>query len=87
MRSRDGIYCISPVLHVRNDPLRMYMPANVYSSIIDDQSVMGFDAPKLLTLLRTWTAGASSPKLDIQNPHSWSGYVKRNPTVIQECFA
>jgi hypothetical protein len=32
VRSRDGIYCISPVLHVRNDPLRMYMAANVYSS-------------------------------------------------------
>jgi hypothetical protein len=32
VRSRDGVYCISPVLHVRNDTLRMYMPANVYSS-------------------------------------------------------
>jgi hypothetical protein len=32
VRSRDGIYCISPVLHVRSDPLRMYLPANVYSS-------------------------------------------------------
>jgi hypothetical protein len=32
VRSRDGIYCISPVLHVHNDPLRTYMAANVYSS-------------------------------------------------------
>ena len=32
VRSRDGVYCISPVLHVRNDPLRMYLPSNVYSS-------------------------------------------------------
>jgi hypothetical protein len=32
VRSRDGVFCISPVLHVRSDPLRMYLPSNLYSS-------------------------------------------------------
>jgi len=32
VRSRDGVYCISPVLHTRTDSQRMYLPANIYSS-------------------------------------------------------
>jgi hypothetical protein len=32
VRSRDGVYCISPVLHVRNEPLRLSQPESVYSS-------------------------------------------------------
>jgi hypothetical protein len=32
VRSRDGVYCLSPVLHVRNDTLRLNLPSNVYSS-------------------------------------------------------
>ena len=32
VRSREGVYCISPVLHTRTDPLRMYQPSNLYSS-------------------------------------------------------
>jgi hypothetical protein len=32
VRARDGVYCISPVLHMRSDPLRMYTSANMYTS-------------------------------------------------------
>ncbi len=32
VRWRDGVYCISSVVHQRNDPHNMYLPANFYAS-------------------------------------------------------
>jgi hypothetical protein len=32
VRWQDGVYCTSPIVHLRNDPLNLYLPANLYSS-------------------------------------------------------
>lgn len=32
VRWQDGLYCISSIVHHRNDPLNLHLPANLYSS-------------------------------------------------------
>lgn len=32
VRWRDGVYCASSIVHLRNDPLNLYLPSNLYSS-------------------------------------------------------
>ena len=32
VRWQNGVYCASPIVHRRTDPLKLYLPANLYSS-------------------------------------------------------
>jgi hypothetical protein len=32
VRWQDGVYCASSIVHLRNDPLKLNLPANLYSS-------------------------------------------------------
>jgi hypothetical protein len=60
-----------------------------FTPIIDPQTDLPFaKAPDELTrVLKSSLVGASGPKIPLQNPHSWTRYVSKNPDVVRQCFA